>query len=68
MADPIIAQITKHPFEVTYVWASYQIRIIWLRMRQERRELFPATAGMRSRHAARHVRDARAVMHARIAN
>ena len=28
---------------------------------------FPATAGQRSRHASRHVRDARAVMHAGIA-
>ena len=30
--------------------------------------VFPATAGKRSRHASRHVRDARAVMHAGIAN
>ena len=30
--------------------------------------IFPATAGKRSRHASRHVRDARAVMHAGIAN
>ena len=29
---------------------------------------FPATAGERSRHAARHVRDVGAVMHAGIAN
>ena len=30
--------------------------------------VFPATAGKQSRHASRHVRDARAVMHAGIAN
>ena len=30
--------------------------------------VFPATAGERSRHASWHVRDARAVMHAWIAN
>ena len=30
--------------------------------------VFPATAGKQSRHASRHVRDGRAVMHARIAN
>ena len=30
--------------------------------------VFPATAGKRSRHASRHVRDARAVMHDGIAN
>ena len=30
--------------------------------------VFPVTAGERSRHASRHVRDARAVMHAGIAN
>ena len=38
-----------------------------LHMRRECRERFPATAGKRSRHASRHVRDARAVMHAGIA-
>ena len=30
--------------------------------------VFPATAGKQSRHASRHMRDARAVMHAGIAN
>ena len=30
--------------------------------------VFPVTAGKRSRHASRHVRHARAVMHAGIAN
>ena len=39
-----------------------------LRMRRECRERFPATAVQRSRHASRYVRDARAVMHAGIAN
>ena len=38
-----------------------------LRVRM-RRERFPATGGKRSRHASRHVRDARAVMHGGIAN
>ena len=38
-----------------------------VRMRRECRERFPATAGMRFRHASRHVRDARAVMHTGIA-
>ena len=32
------------------------------------RNVFPVFAGKRSRHASRHVRDARAVMHAGIAN
>ena len=40
-----------------------------LRMRRECRERFPpATAGHRSRHASRHVRHARAVMHVGIAS
>ena len=30
--------------------------------------VFPATGGKRSRHASRHVRDARAMVHAGIAN
>ena len=37
-------------------------------MRRECRKRFPTTAGKQSRHALRHVRDARAVMHAGIAN
>ena len=41
---------------------------LWVRMRRECRERFPVTAGKRSRHASRHVRQARAVMHAGIAN
>ena len=39
-----------------------------LRMRRECQERFPATAGRRHRHASRHVRHARVVMHAGIAN
>ena len=39
-----------------------------LRMRRECRERFPTTAGERSRHASRHVRNTRAVMHVGIAN
>ena len=39
-----------------------------MRMRRKCRDVFLATAGKRSRHASRHVRDARAVMHAGIAN
>ena len=38
------------------------------RMRRECRNVFPGTAGKWSQHASRHVRDARAVMHAGIAN
>ena len=38
------------------------------RMRRECRKCFPTTGGKRSQHASRHVRDARAVMHAGIAN
>ena len=37
-------------------------------MRRNAENVFPATAGSRSRHASRHVRDARDVMHAGIAN
>ena len=46
----------------------------WLRMRRECRKRFPRpptsreTGSYRSRHASRHVRHARAVMHAGIAN
>ena len=38
-----------------------------VRMRRECRERFPVTAVERSQHSSRHVRDARAVMHAGIA-
>ena len=37
-------------------------------MRPEGRVFFPATAGKRSQHASRHSRDARAMMHAGVAN
>ena len=39
-----------------------------MRMRRECGNVFPVTAGKWSRHASRHVRDARTVMHAGIAN
>ena len=39
-----------------------------LRMHRECRERFPGTADYRSRHASRHVPDARAVMYAGSAN
>ena len=51
------------------LWASYQIRkIAGCACAGNAGNVFPATAGKRSRHASRHVRDARAVMHAGIAN
>ena len=50
-------------------WASYQIRkIVCAHAPWNAGNVFPATAGKRSRHASRHVRDARAVMHAGGAN
>ena len=54
---------------VFFLWASYQIRkIAGCACAGNAGNVFPATAGKRSRHASRHVRDARAVMHAGIAN
>ena len=48
---------------------SYQIRkIVGCACVGNAGNAFPATAGKRSRHASRHVRHARAVMHAGIAN
>ena len=48
-------------------WASYQIRkIADCACTGNAGNVFPATAGYRSRHASRHVRHARAVMHAGI--
>ena len=70
------ASCIKSPSRETWPWASYHIRKnadCGLRMRRECREGFPPpptskeTAGWRSRHASRHVRHARAVMHVRIA-
>ena len=50
-------------------WASYQIRKLRVAHVPGMPGTFPpAIAGWRSRHASRHVRDARAVMHAGIAN
>ena len=52
-----------------WAWASYQIRkIAGSACAGDAGNNFPATAGWRSRHASRHVRDARAVMHAGVAN
>ena len=50
-------------------WASCRIRkIAGCACAGNAGNVFPTTAGLRSRHATRHVRHARAVMHARIAN
>ena len=50
-------------------WAPYQIRkIVGCACAGNAGNVFPATAGWRTRHASRHVRDARALMHAGIAN
>ena len=50
-------------------WASCQIRkIAGCACAGNARNLLPATAGERVRHASRHVRDARAVMHVGIDN
>ena len=58
-----------HHLRLFLVWASCQIRkISGCGCTGNAREVFPATAGQRSRHASRHVRDKRAVMHTRIAN
>ena len=37
-------------------------------MRREYRERLPSHRGLATRHASRHVRDARVVMHAGVAN
>ena len=51
------------------LWASYQIRKIGgCACAGNAGNDFPATVGKRSRHASRHMRDARAVMHVGIAN
>ena len=48
-------------FYSTVVWASCQIRkIAGCAFAGNAGTVFPATAGKRSRHASRHVRDARA--------
>ena len=49
-------------------WASYRIRQIAGAHAPGMPGIFSPPAGKRSRHASRHVRDARAVMHAGIAN
>ena len=54
---------------ITRPWASYQIcKIVGCACAGNTGNVFPATAGSRSRHASRHMRDARAMMHAWIAN
>ena len=59
----------NRPAQCVGQWASYQIRkIAGCACAGNAGNVFPATAGKRSRHASRHVRDARAVMHAGIAN
>ena len=50
-------------------WASCQLpKILGCACARHAGNVFPYTAGWRSWHASRHVRDARAVMHAGIAN
>ena len=51
------------------LWASFQVRkIAGCAGAGNTGNVFPTTAPKRSRHASRHVRDARAVMHAGMAN
>ena len=55
--------------QVMLQWASYQIgKITGCAYAGNAKNVFSATAGQRSRHASQHVRDARAVTHAGIAN
>ena len=50
-------------------WASCQMhRIAGCACAGNVENVFPATAGQQSRHASRHVRDARALMHVEIVN
>ena len=66
----------SHCYEELYMlsmslvaWASYQIRkFASCAFAGNAGNIFPATLGQRSRHASRHVHDARTVMHAGIAN
>ena len=54
---------------IVYPWASYQIRkSVGRACAWSAGNVFPATARWWSRHASRHVREARAVRHAGIAN
>ena len=62
-------QITTDIYEMivhfTHAWASYQIRkFADCACAGNAGNVFPASAGWRSRHASRHVRDVRAVMSA----
>ena len=57
------------PWNDAVLWVSCQIRnIAGCACAGNAGNVFPATVGQRYRHASRHVRDARAGMHAGIAN
>ena len=56
-------------FVIFFLLASCHIRkIVGCACAENVGNVFPTTMGTRSRHASRHVRDARAVMHAGVAN
>ena len=62
-------QIANNAESISLPWALYQIcKIACCACAGNAGNVFPATVGWRSRHASRHVRDARAVMHVGIAN
>ena len=62
-------QLGKQRNKLVCPWASYQIRkIAGCAWTGNAGNVFSALAGKRSRYASRHVRHARAVMHAGIAN
>ena len=59
----------KMEVQFLFPWASCQIRkVAACACAGNAGNVFPATAGQRSRHASLHVRDARTVLHAGIAN
>ena len=65
----ILSYRNIHPFTELLAWASYQVRkIASCACTGNAMNVFPATAGKRTRHVSRHVRHARAVMHAGIAD
>ena len=67
--NPITWNSQDDDFDDVMAWASCQIRkIAGAHARGNAGNVFPVTTGKRSRHASRHVRHARAVMHAGIAN
>ena len=68
---PLLAgkSVKANRVEVVWSWASYRIRIkAGCACVGNAGNVFLATADKWSRHASRHVRDARAVMHASFAN